>query len=145
MKPTFFLFISAGLLVGCQQRMDDAAAIQRVLEKEAATWRAGDIAGHAACWAIRPYSRVLVSTPEGVTLDISPALMLRPSPAMGHGGTARQTNYKMSIHADNAWVSHDEVSTALDGQQTYSHEIRLLEKRNQTWQLVGQSIHVYKP
>jgi len=28
--------------------------------------------------------------------------------------------------------------------KTYSHEIRLLEKINGNWKLVGQTIHVYK-
>lgn len=31
---------------------------------------------------------------------------------MGNGGYAINTNYKMSINENNAWVSHDEVSTA---------------------------------
>lgn len=94
MKPAFALIGSALLLAGCQERQDDAAAIQEVLQKEAATWRSGDAAAHAACWSIRPYSRILVSTPEGVSLDIAPALMIEPSPAMGQGGVARQSNYK---------------------------------------------------
>ncbi|WP_157492207.1 hypothetical protein [Flavobacterium fryxellicola] len=32
--------------------------------------------------------------------------------SMGNGGYAINTNYKMSINENNAWVSHDEVSTA---------------------------------
>ena len=64
---------------------------------------------------------------------------------MGNGGSSVNTNYKMSINGDNAWVSHDEESTGKDGIKTYSFEIRILEKINDQWKLTGQSIHIYKP
>jgi hypothetical protein len=124
--------------------MDDTAAIKQLLEKESATWRAGDAPGHAACWHIQPYSRVLVSTADGKALDIPPALMVAPSPSMGQGGAAVNTNYKMHVAGNTAWVSHDEESTAKNGQKTYSYEVRMLEKIDDQWKLVGQSIHVYK-
>ncbi|RZK97650.1 MAG: nuclear transport factor 2 family protein [Hymenobacter sp.] len=143
MKLTLIL-LSSLVLVGCRQPLDDTAAIKQVLEKESATWRAGDAPGHAACWHIQPYSRVLVSTADGKTLDIPPALMVAPSPSMGQGGVAVNTNYKMHVAGKTAWVSHDEESTAKDGQKTYSYEVRLLEKIDDQWKLVGQSIHVYK-
>ncbi len=143
MKVLFMLL--GGLVVGsCNQPMDDAAAIKQVLAKESATWRAGDVPGHAACWHIQPYSRILVSTADGKALDIPPALMVASSPAMGQGGAAVTTNYKMHVAGNTAWVSHDEESTAKDGQKTYSHEFRILEKTGSQWQLVGQSIHAYK-
>lgn len=72
----------------CQQPVDETAAIKQVLEKEAATWRAGDVAGHAACWHIQHYSRILISTSDGQVLDVPPARMVAPSAAMGQG--ARQ-------------------------------------------------------
>lgn len=115
-----------------------------MLEKESATWRAGNASGHAACWHIQPYSRVLVSTADGKALDIPPALMVAPSPSMGQGGAAVNTNYKMHVAGNTAWVSHDEKSTAKDGQTMYSHEMRMLEKFDNQWKLVGQSIHIYK-
>lgn len=64
---------------------------------------------------------------------------------MGDGGSSVNSNYKMSIHGDHAWVSHDEISTAKDGEKTYSHEIRILEKIDGQWKLVAQSIHAYLP
>jgi len=144
MKSLLLLLISVGA-VGCSQPTDDAAAIKQVLEKESATWRAGDVPGHAACWHIRPYSRILVSTTDGQVLDIPPARMVAPSPIMGQGGHAVNTNYHMHIAGTTAWVSHEEESTAKDGHKTFSHEIRLLEKVDNQWKLVGQSIHLYKP
>lgn len=144
MKSLLMLLVGAGA-VGCNRPTDEAAAIRRVLERESATWRAGDVPGHAACWHLQPYSRILISTPEGQVLDVPPARIVAPSPAMGQGGHAVNTHYKMSIHGGTAWVSHDETSTAKDGHQTFSHEIRLLEKIDNQWKLVGQSIHLYKP
>jgi hypothetical protein len=50
----------------------------------------------------------------------------------------------MSINKNNAWVSHDELSTDAEGKRTWSYEIRLLEKIKGQWKLVGQSLHIYK-
>ena len=108
-----------------------------------ATWRAGDVAGHAACWHLQPYSRVLISTADGKFLDVPPALLIAPSAAMGQGGTSVNTNYQMRIAGHSAWVSHEEESTARNGQKSYSTELRLLEKLDGQWKLVGQSIHLH--
>lgn len=132
-------------MLGCNRENEDAAAIIKLLEKESATWRTGDTAAHAACWQLRPYSRILVSTADGKVYDVPPEMMIHPAPgSMGKGGTSVNSNYKISIHGIGAWVSHDEVSTAADGQKSYSYEIRMLEKVNGDWKLVGQSIHLYK-
>lgn len=123
----------------------DTTAIKALLEKEAATWRAGDEKGHAACWQVRPYSRILVSTADGRHFDVDPALVIKPAPGMmGGGGKAELSNFKFSIQGAAAWVSHDELSTSAEGKQSWSWELRLLEKINGEWKLVGQSIHIYK-
>jgi hypothetical protein len=144
MKYLFF-FLFTTFLLNCHSPMDDSLAIQQLLEKESATWRSGDFAAHSDCWHIQPYSRILISTPEGKTYDVPPALMQDASQKMGDGGSSVNSNYQMSIHGDYAWVSHEEVSTAKDGVKTYSHEVRMLEKINGAWKLVGQSIHAYLP
>jgi hypothetical protein len=144
-KLSFFLIISISIL-SYSQKIDESELIKKLLEKESATWRAADSKGHTECWYIQPYSRILVSTPEGVTMDIPPTAMINTNPnAMGNGGFSVNSNYKMSIHKNNAWVSHNEESTAKDGKKTFSYEIRLLEKINGQWKLVGQSIHIYEP
>ncbi len=130
--------------LSCTQKMDESTAIIQVLEKEAATWRAQDFNAHAACWHIQPYSKILVSTPQGM-YDVPVATLQDPNTKMGDGGFALQTNYLMDIHEGKAWVSHDEVSTSKEGAKTYSKEIRMLEKVAGQWKLVGQSIHIYVP
>lgn len=138
----------AGLLLGpapagYAQTLPDSTAIKQVLAREAATWRAGDVAGHAQCWQLRPYSRIVVSTGDGRVLDVPPPAMLAPAPGtMGKGGRAEQLHFRFSIRGDAAWVSHDEVSTARDGTQSRSTEFRMLEKVGGQWKLVGQSIHL---
>jgi hypothetical protein len=64
---------------------------------------------------------------------------------MGNGGVSVNTNYKMNITGNNAWVSHNEESTSKEGKKTFSYEIRILEKINGQWKLVAQSIHQYNP
>ena len=142
---SFFLILIINM-ASYSQKIDEAAVIKKLLEKESATWRAADSKGHTECWYIQPYSRILISTADGVTLDIPPTAMINTNPsAMGNGGFSVNTNYKMSINGNNAWVSHDEESTAKDGKKTFSYEIRLLEKIKGQWKLVGQSIHLYNP
>jgi hypothetical protein len=118
------------------QKIDEEAAIKKLLEKESSTWRAKDVKGHTDCWHIQPYSRILVSLPNGQTIDVPPTAMQNEKPV--------NSNYKMSINKNNAWVSHDELSTDAEGKRTWSYEIRLLEKIKGQWKLVGQSLHIYK-
>ena len=143
-KLSFFLLFNFTLLA-YSQKTNEAAKIISLLEKESAAWRAGDGKGHADCWHIQQYSRILISTGNGTAIDVPPAAMTNTDPKnMGNGGSSINTNYKMSIQKTTAWVSHNEISTAKDGTKSYSFEIRLLEKIKRRWKLVGQSIHVYK-
>ena len=143
-KAVLCLFISVSSFAYCQQGKEEAAII-KVLEKESATWRAKDVEGHKDCWYVQPYSRILVSLPDGKTIDVPPASKQNmQAENMGNGGFAVNSNYKMSISNSNAWASHDEISTDKDGKRTWSYEIRLLEKIKGEWKLVGQSLHIYK-
>lgn len=139
------IFFIAFIVCSCSPKVDDTSAIKKLLEKESATWRSGDSVAHAACWQIQPYSRILVSTTDGNCYDVPPDKMIHPTPgSMGKGGTSINSNYKMSIHGDYAWVSHNEESIAKDGRKSNSIEIRMLEKIDGQWKLVGQSIHLCK-
>src|SRR5436305_1637412 len=96
-----WLLISFGLFASAvkAQTLHDTLAIKQLLEKESATWRSGDVQGHADCWQIRPYSRILVSTPEGKCYDVPPENMIHPSSTMtGKGGKAENSRYLFSIH-----------------------------------------------
>jgi hypothetical protein len=136
----------ACVFYGCKPKVDDTVAIKQLLEKESVTWRSGDVKAHADCWQIQPYSRILVSKADGKMIDVPPTMMINPpATSIGKGGSSSRSNYKMSIHDDNAWVSHDEISIAKDSTKNYTTEIRILEKIDVQWKLVGQSIHVYKP
>ncbi len=143
-KAVLCLFIGVSSFAYCQQGKEEAAII-KVLEKESATWRAKDVEGHKDCWYVQPYSRILVSLPDGKTIDVPPASKQNmQAENMGNGGFAVNSNYKMSISNSSAWVSHDELSTDVEGKRTWSYEIRLLEKIKGNWKLVGQSLHIYK-
>jgi hypothetical protein len=147
MKKTCLLLVFLGtVIIVRSQTNKEEQAIKALLEKESATWRAKDVAGHAACWQIRPYSRILVCTGNGEVIDVPPMAMVQPKPEnMGDGGTSVNSNYTFSIQLNSAWVSHEELSIAATGKQTKTYEIRLLEKINGEWKLVGQSIMVQQP
>jgi len=139
-------FIIPLCILSCKAAKDESENIKQLLEKESATWRSGDSKAHASCWYIQPYSKILISTADGDCFDVPPNKMTEISENnSAPGGSSINTNYKISINKKTAWVSHDEVSTAQNGSKTYSHEIRLLEKINNEWKIVGQSIHAYKP
>jgi hypothetical protein len=144
-RRLFFLLFSTGLSFNsfCQDTAE--AAIKQLLERESTTWRAGDAKAHADCWHIQPYSRILVSTGDSTVMDVPPAVMLNPPAAIfGKGGSFVNSNYKMNIAGNYAWVSHDEESTSAEGVKQFSSEFRMLEKINGQWKLVGQSIHINK-
>ena len=143
-KSCLLLFsILSSISVSAQQSKDSLEIIT-LLEKEGRTWRMGDKEGHAECWLERPYGRIMVSTADGNTFNLPSKTMIDPQPGMmGNGGFAFHSDYSMKIGRDMAWVNHDEVSVDTNGKVSLSHEIRFLEKWNNQWKLVGQSIHTY--
>ena len=117
LKTSLYLFISL-CLFGCKSIEKESESIKRLLEKESATYRSGDSKAHASCWQIQPYSRILVSSVDGKTMDIPPALMTKiTEDNIGPRGSSSNSNYKISILKNSAWVSHDEISIAKDGKK----------------------------
>ncbi|HXS56817.1 MAG TPA: hypothetical protein VN726_11890, partial [Hanamia sp.] len=122
---------------------NDSTAIVKLLEKESSTWRSGDSAAHAGCWKIEPFSMVIVITADGKTFSIpADKLVHAPKESMGKGGTSENSNYMMSIHGNNALVTHNETSTTPSGAVSHTFEVRMLEKINDEWKLTGQIIQV---
>ena len=143
MRKISTLLLILPFLSNCDQPKNEEAAIIELLNKEAATWRAADREGHAACWAVRPYGKILISTADGQVIEVSSAqAVAAPKSAMGKGGKAILSDFSFRIQDQSAWVSHAELSIDQAGDSTRSKEIRLLEKENGDWKLVGQSIHV---
>jgi hypothetical protein len=140
------LYLLLAFPLGLFAQTNDEAAIKAVVQRETDTWRAGDIKGHAECWHVHPYSRILVSLPDGTSIDVPPAVMLNPTPdIMGGGGNSINSNYRIGIIGDAAGSSHDQETTAKDGTKSYSYEMRMLEKINGQWKIVGESVHHYTP
>src|SRR5476651_2453974 len=112
MKPTLFTITALFTTLSVySQSIPDTTAIKQLLEKESTTFRSGDVKGHAECWKIQPYSRIVVSTADGKMIDVPPSIMANPPANMvGTGGTFTNSNYKISVMGNSAWVSHDEES-----------------------------------
>ena len=113
-----------------------------MLEKESAPWRSGDVKAHGECWHIQPYSRILVSLPVGTVIDVPPDAIIKPKQADADlGGTSVNSDYKFSIHGDQAWVSHQEESTSKDVKDVL---LRNQDFGKNEWKLVGQRIMIKK-
>ena len=143
MKSFLLFFLALGFsMIGFSQTTDSTTII-KLLEKESATWRSGDSIAHADCWEVQPYSNVLILTSDGKSFSIPGEKIVHGSSSMmGKGGTSKNTNYHVSIHANTAIVTHNEASTAANGTITYTFEVRVLEKINGHWKITGQIIQV---
>lgn len=146
MKKIFYFLFLTSIFYNCKQKVDETIAIKAVIERETTTWRAGDIKGHAECWHIQPYTRILISTDDGTAMDISPDIIINPTPdIMGDKSVSVNSNYKIAVNGNNAWTTHDQLTTNLIGGKMHSYEMRILEKINGQWKIVGESVHHYKP
>lgn len=145
MKKHFLIILfSVFVIESYSQAINDSIAIVQLLEKEALSWRTGDLKTHSDCWQVKPYNRIWVTSNNGNSINVPPARIINPSlENVGKGGLAFLSNFKMNIFNQNAWVSHDEVSVDLEGKETHSREFRLLEKEGSKWKLVGQSMYIY--
>lgn len=136
------LFVLCSLLVRAQSA--DETAIQKVCETETRAWLSSDATSFNNCWQVRPYTRILVTTEDGQTFAIGADQMkAATASAMGGGGSFVNSNYLFHVEGNSAWVTYDEVKTDAKGPHP-SHEMRLLEKVNGQWKIVGMSVHHYK-
>lgn len=139
--PILCFMLIFGKNTFCQ--INDSTAIVKLLEKESSTWRSGDSASHADCWKIQPYSMVIIITGDGKTLSIPAETVAHAAKEnMGKGGTSKNSSYSMSIHGNDAVVTHHETSTTVAGVVSHTFEVRMLEKINGEWKLTGQIIQV---
>jgi hypothetical protein len=123
----------------------DETAIKQVIEAETRAWQARDVAAFKSCWHIQPYFAVFTSGPDyhaSITPEMFNSLT---SEGMGNGSVCTNSNYRISVKGNAAWSAHDQVDTSPQGEKRYSHEIRILEKINGAWKIVGSSVHAYKP
>jgi hypothetical protein len=129
-----------------QAQTADETAIKQVIEAETRAWNAADMAAFQACWHIQPYSVAILSLLDGTHVKLTSEMMKAPNQeVMGGRATAVNTNYQIGIMGNSAWSSHDQVTTAPNGQKSYTHELRMLEKINGAWKITGISVHEYKP
>lgn len=123
----------------------DETAIKQLIEAETRAWHARDVAAFKSCWYIQPYFAVFSSGPD-FHVSVTPEMFNSLTPeGMGNGSVCTNSNYRISVKENVAWSAHDQVNTSPQGEKRYSHEIRILEKINGTWKIVGSSIHTYKP
>ena len=128
------------------QTNNDSLQIVQLLQKEGLAWRMGDKEAHKSCWIERPYGKILVAPKDGDAIDVPVSFILNPPEGMlGNGGFAVHSNHRFAIYENNAWVSHDEVSIDKFGKESHSYEIRMLEKINGNWKLVGQTVLGFDP
>jgi hypothetical protein len=147
---SFFLFLSIALLSATAvfAQSADEAAIKKVIEAETAAFQVGELELWKSFWQIQPYTRALSTRADGVHFDITQEMLKNPPQGvLGRGSSCVNTNYliHISTNGDMAWSSFDQVETRKDSTKAYAHQMRILEKINGAWKLVGSSVHWYKP
>ena len=145
-KVVFLQIILIFSFISNAQIKTDSLQIIQLLQKEGLAWRMGDKEAHSNCWQERPYGKILVAPKDGDAVNVPVSFIMNPPEGMlGNGGFAVHSNHRFAIYENNAWVSHDEVSIDKFGKESHSYEIRMLEKINGNWKLVGQSILGFNP
>jgi hypothetical protein len=144
MKSILLLLFATGFATHSFCQTNDSTEIVRLLEKESATWRSGDTTAHAACWQVEPYSTMIIMTADGQTFSVPIDKIIHPAHGTsGQGGSSKNSNYRMSIRGTTALVTHDETSTSGSGSVSHTYEVRMLQKINGQWKLIGQIIQVH--
>ncbi len=124
---------------GQQETAQDS--IKKLLIQDGASYRLGNQAGQASLWLKRPYNTLLIATADGRTLDVNPLNMFNSTAKTEPmGGFSEHTNHVFNLHGNSGWVKHDEISISKTGIRNYSKQIRFLEKENEAWKLVGQTV-----
>jgi hypothetical protein len=145
MKNLLLLSLFTIAFASLKAQTADEMAIQKLCETETRSWLNADAVTFNNCWQLRPYSRIMVTTEDGQTISIGSSQMQSAvASQMGGGGTFANSNYQIHIEGNTAWATYDEVKTDAKGQQHPSYELRLLEKVNGEWKIVGMSVHHYQ-
>lgn len=144
MKKHLLIILFGSLSMLAFAQTSDESDIKKVCEAETRAWLEKDATTFNNCWQLRPYSRILVTTEEGQTISIRSDQMAAANvETMGGGGTFSNSNYQIHVEGNSAWAIYDELKTDATGQHP-SYEMRLLEKVNGVWKIVGMSVHHYK-
>lgn len=145
MKNITFLFLFIFAAYASIAQTTNEESIKKICESETRAWLEADATTFNNCWLVRPYTRITVSTEDGQTIQIGAEQIKSAQPnAMGNGGSFVNSNYLIHIEGNSAWATYDEVKIDVKGEKHPSFELRLLEKVNGAWKIVGMSIHHYK-
>jgi hypothetical protein len=145
MKKHLLIILLAALTALASTQTTEESDIKKVCESETSSWLSGDLKSYEDCWKVQPYSFVLVSLEDGTLVSLTADQISSPDPkVMGGGGTFENTQYNIRINGNNAWAAYNEVKTSPKGEQMHSKEVRMLEKIDGKWKIVGISVHHYK-
>lgn len=146
MKKHLLIILLAVLPALASAQTSDESDIKKVCESETKTWLSGDLKSYLECWQVQPYSFVIVTLEDGTLISLTADQLSSPDPkVMGGGGSFENSQYNIRINGSSAWATYDEVKTSVKGEQMRSKELRLLEKIDGKWKIVGLTAHHYKP
>jgi hypothetical protein len=123
---------------------NDEAAIRAVCEKETQSWNNRDAEGMISCHANKPYSLLLVAESGNVHYttaksDVDSEKSIRDLvKIMGepNGDTFLNYGYVIHINGSSAFAYYDQKVKSKDGKETNFHEVRNLEKMNDSWKII---------
>lgn len=144
-KLMMVLAIFSATFFTAQAQTADETAIKTVIEAETQAWHDGNIQKEIGYWNIQPYSRSLISLETGQVIVMTSENAKNAEQTAPDGGVAANSNYQIHINGNMAFSTHDQLTTEKSGTKRYAHEMRVLEKVDGKWKIIGLSAHLYKP
>ena len=139
----FFLVLHPNL----NSQIEDEKAIIKLIEDETKAFCKNSLADVVKMyWILDSKTIKFVSLPDGVHKESNAEDMLTETsiPPENHA-TFQNTEYNIGIQGDMAFLTYQQVATLEDGQKIYSHEMRVLERREGNWKIHIASLHLFVP
>lgn len=145
------IFLSLAFFVLCPGSVaaqTDEAAIQQAIESESRAYHTNpDRGAYMRYWHVTTDARLVYSAPDASVLvsgkDMQQVVASGQFPPMDNAKTVYY-NFVIRASGNVGWAFFDQETTLPDGNVSYLHEFRCMEKVDGAWKIVGSSVHLFK-
>lgn len=151
MKALYLTIFLMGISILGFAQTKDEAAVEQVVKGELKDFHtnANRKMVYSNWWQLLPETRWVSTNLEGNVLfltsdDIKKAIANNFMPP-ADSATFTFSNFVVKASGKVGWVTYDDKSITPDGNISYWHQFRLLEKVGSTWKIISGGLHQYKP